>query len=190
MGLQLPGRGVEPITLWGNPVLREKAMPVTTFDKRIRKLVEQLFETMYAIETGVGLAANQIGRREAAFVFDCRDGLVGHVINPRIELIGDELQTGNEGCLSLPGPQVPTVRHERCRVIGQDVDGNDISYEGEVLRSRCFQHEVDHLNGLVYLDHAPEDVRRTVETAMKSSKWYGKKTLAPSSATYKNAQQG
>ncbi len=187
--LRLPGRGsCEPITLWGNPVLRTPATPVTVFDKSITLLVAQMFETMYAIETGVGLAANQIGRSESVFVFDCQDDVVGHVINPVIEIIGIDIQDGHEGCLSLPGHQAPTVRFERCRVRGQDERGNDISYEGEGLRSRAFQHEADHLNGGLYIDHLADDVRNTIEAEMRTAEWYGNNSLDPKSALYKRYQ--
>lgn len=180
--------GCEPITLWGNPVLRQTATPVTVFDKSVRRLVDQLFETMYAIDTGVGLAANQIGRTDRVFVFDCHDGVAGYVINPVIEPIGIEPQTGAEGCLSLPGFALDTARMIRCNVSGQDINGDPISYEGEGLRSRCFQHEVDHLNGRLYIDHHPESVREAVEDEMRAQPWFGKNAMNPKSAEYRTAQ--
>jgi len=186
--LRLPGRGCEPITLWDNPVLRQQTSPVTVFDASVQRLVDQLFETMYAIDVGVGLAANQIGRTDAVFVFDCRDGLVGHVVNPVVERIGLEIQDGEEGCLSLPGLGAPTVRFEACRVKGRNAKGEDIVYEGTGLRSRCFQHETDHLNGKLYIDYLNPEVREEIEDEMRASEWYGKLSLDPMSRLYRRAQ--
>lgn len=186
--LRLPGRGCEPITLWGNPVLRKQTTRVTVFDASVRKLVDQLFETMYAIDVGVGLAANQIGRTDAVFVFDCRDGLIGHVVNPVVERIGLEIQDGEEGCLSLPGFGAPTVRFDACRVKGQNVKGDDITYVGTGLRARCFQHETDHLNGKLYIDHLNPDVRAELEEAMRITEWFGHDALDPKSRLYRQAQ--
>ena len=189
--LRLPGRGCEPITLWGNPVLRTPASPVTVFDASILRLVDQLFETMYAIDIGVGLAANQIGRADAAvFVFDCHDGVVGHVVNPVVERIGLGIQDGEEGCLSLPGFGLPTVRFEQCRVRGQNAKGDDIVYEGTGLRARAFQHETDHLNGKLYIDHQNPQAKAEIEDEMKESDWYGNQSLDPKSKIYRRAQEG
>lgn len=187
-GLRLPGRKCEPITLWDNPVLRTVTTPVTSFDRDLGRLVDQLFETMYAIKTGVGLAATQIGRTQQVFVFDCQDGVVGHVVNPVIEPIGSQVQVGWEGCLSLPGMSAETSRLERCRVRGQDADGNDISYEGEGLRARCFQHETDHLNGMLYIDHQSDDAKAAIEARMRTRDWYGHLSLDPYTNLYKRSQ--
>ena len=188
-GLRLPGTGCAPITLFGNPVLRRKAPPVEVFDASIRRLVDELFETMYAIDTGVGLAANQIGRPERVFVFDCRDGLAGHVVNPVVHPVRpDELQKGDEGCLSLPGESQDTVRLAHCRVTGFDARGNEIGYDGSGLRARCFQHETDHLEGLLYIDHQSPRTRRRMERRMRSSAWYGRDALDPASELYRDAQ--
>lgn len=186
--LRLPGRGCEPITLWGNPVLRKQTTRVTVFDASVRKLVDQLFETMYAIDVGVGLAANQIGRTDAVFVFDCRDGLIGHVVNPVVERVGLEIQDGEEGCLSLPGFGAPTVRFDACRVKGQNARGEDIVYDGTGLRARCFQHETDHLNGKLYIDHLNAELRAELEEEMRAADWYGRDALDPKSRLYRQAQ--
>lgn len=186
--LRLPGRGCEPITLWGNPVLREKATAITVFDKSVKRLVDELFETMYAIDIGVGLAANQIGRTERVFVFDCRDDVVGYVINPEITIVGSELQNGTEGCLSLPGQELTTVRSERCTVVGQDVNGDPIKFDAEGLRSRCFQHEIDHLDGVLYIDHHHDATRATVEQQMRSEEWFGLDSIDPKSKLYRSIQ--
>lgn len=186
--LRLPGKRCAPITLWGNPVLREVAQPVKVFDKSLKKLVDQLFETMYAIESGVGLAANQIGRTHRVFVFDCRDGVVGYVINPSIEARSTEIQVGSEGCLSLPGFGLETSRAIACRVVGQDVRGDEISYEGTDLRARCFQHEVDHLDGRLYIDHHDERTRFAIASDMRKQPWFGTNQIDPSENLYRRAQ--
>jgi len=188
--LSLPGRTPKVITLWGNPILRQAATPITVFDKSTEALIDLLFETMYSIDVGVGLAANQIGRSESAFVFDCRDGLVGHVINPVIERIGTDFQSGSEGCLSLPGYDLDTVRFEKCRVRGHDKSGNEIVYEGEGLRSRCFQHEADHLAGKLYIDHQSPEVKADIEADMSDSEWHGNDSLDPESKLYVRCQAG
>lgn len=183
-----PTGSCRPVTLWGNPVLRKRCTPVTVFDAEIQRLVDELFETMYAIPTGVGLAANQIGRTERVFVVDCRDDLVAAVVNPVVTTIGPDLQEGGEGCLSLPGMGLTTVRAERCRVTGQDPKGNEISYEGEGLRARAFQHETDHLNGKLYIDLHPTKLRRRVEDEMRAAEWFGRDALDPLSEEYRRAQ--
>ncbi len=186
MPFRLPGR-CPPITLYGNPVLRTRAAPVTTFGRDLASLVDDLFATMDAIETGVGLAANQIGRLERVFVFDCGDDETGYVVNPVVERIGDDVQDGSEGCLSVPGISVPTVRAARARVHGQDVNGDAVAYEGEGLAARCFQHEVDHLDGMLYVDRH-RDLLPAVDLHLRDSDWYGTAAIDPRSPKYTRAQ--
>ncbi|HSP01947.1 MAG TPA: peptide deformylase [Acidimicrobiales bacterium] len=186
MPFRLPGR-CPPITLYGNPVLRTHAQPVTAFDRDLASLVDDLFDTMYAIETGVGLAANQIGRLERVFVFDCGEDETGYVVNPIVEVIGDGAQTGAEGCLSVPGVSVPTTRGARARVQGLDVRGEPVTYEGEGLVARCFQHEVDHLDGMLYVDRHP-DLLPAIDRHLQDSDWFGTAALDPRSAQYRRAQ--
>jgi peptide deformylase len=178
----------QPVTLYPNPVLRQRATPVTEFGEDIEDLVAELFDTMYSIGSGVGLAANQIGRSESVFVFDCRDGLAGHVVNPVVQIDGDTLQDDWEGCLSLPGYDLSTVRYEHCRVSGQNFKGDHVGYVGERFRSRCFQHETDHLNGKLYIDYHPMRARKKLEAHMRKSPWYGKPALDPRTEMYRRAQ--
>jgi peptide deformylase len=185
---EVPCASCQEIVLYGNPVLRAEAKRVTVFDETIEKLVSELFDTMYSIDIGVGLAANQIGRSESVFVFDCHDDLARAVVNPVVEPIGRELQNGWEGCLSLPGFDLQTTRYERCRVHGQDPSGNDVSYEGEGLRSRCFQHESDHLHGGHYIDRHPVKTRKKIDAQMRATDWYGNMSLDPRSEMYRRAQ--
>lgn len=177
-----------PITLYGNPVLRTPAVPVTDVGEPLVRLVDDLFATMRAIETGVGLAANQIGRSEAVFVFDCGGDDVGHVVNPELEVLGEEEQDGPEGCLSLPGVTLWTGRAERARVRGIDAAGDPVLLEGEGLVARCFQHEVQHLQGRLYVDLHPLAVRNDVDATLRSAEWFGLPSVDPRSELYRRAQ--
>ena len=144
----------------GDPVLRETANPVETFDDALARLADDLFETMYDAP-GVGLAANQVGLRMACFVYDDHDGHTGFVANPQLELLDGE-QTESEGCLSIPGPYADTTRAMRVRLRGVDLDGRPLELEGEGLLARIFQHETDHLSGRLYIDRLDDEGRRDV----------------------------
>jgi peptide deformylase len=144
----------------GDPVLRQRTRSVEVFDDALRRLVDDLYETMYDAP-GVGLAANQVGLQLACFVFDDHDGHRGFVANP--ELVDpDGEQTDSEGCLSIPGPYAETPRAQRIRLRGRGVDGGAIELEGEGLLARIFQHETDHLNGKLYIDRLDDAGRRDV----------------------------
>ena len=144
----------------GDPVLRGTATPVEAFDDALRRLAADMLETMYAAP-GVGLAANQVGLRMACFVYDDREGHAGFVANPRIsDPEGEEIL--EEGCLSIPGPYHPTVRAARVRLRGVDLDGAPLDLHAEGLLARIFQHETDHLNGMLYIDRLDDAGRRDV----------------------------
>jgi len=144
----------------GDPVLREKAIPVKAFDDALRRLADDMVETMVAAP-GVGLAANQVGLRTACFVYDDREGHAGFVANPSLtDPEGQE--TLEEGCLSIPGPYHPTVRAARVRLRGLDLEGRPIDLVAEGLLARIFQHETDHLNGMLYIDRLDDAGRRDV----------------------------
>lgn len=149
-----------PIRTLGDPVLREKTRPVESFDAALRRLAEDLLETMYEAP-GVGLAANQVGLSIACFVYDDREGGAGFVANPVVsDLEGeDDLE---EGCLSIPGPYHPTVRASSVRLRGRDLEGRPIDLEAEGLLARIFQHETDHLSGMLYIDRLTDEGRRDV----------------------------
>lgn len=149
-----------PIRTLGDPVLREQTRPVETFDAALRRLAEDMLETMYEAP-GVGLAANQVGLSIACFVYDDREGGAGFVANPIVsDLVGEDLL--EEGCLSIPGPYHPTIRASRVRLRGRDLDGRPIDREAEGLLARIFQHETDHLNGMLYIDRLTDEGRRDV----------------------------
>ena len=169
--MRLPGRydGVaRPIVTYGSdPVLHRACAPVTEFDQGLRRLVLDMFASMEAAD-GVGLAANQIGVDARVFVIDCPDAdgedVVGYVINPRLSLpgpVGDEPaeEVTEEGCLSVPGPYADLARAFRARVDGVDLRGEPVTIETTGMAARCLQHEVDHLDGTVYVDRLPEEQR-------------------------------
>ena len=144
----------------GDPVLRQRTRPVEVFDDALRRLADDLFETMYDAP-GVGLAANQVGLQISCFVYDDREGHKGFIANPVLSDLDGE-QTDSEGCLSIPGPYADTVRAQRVRLRGLGPDGEPLALEGEALLARIFQHETDHLNGKLYIDRLDEDGRRDV----------------------------
>ncbi len=147
------------IRVIGDPVLRTPCDPITEIDDRVRSLVEDLLESVEQ-EGRAGLAANQIGVNLRAFSWNIDDE-VGYVLNPRIvELSEDEYQDGEEGCLSVPGLWYPTKRAWYARVIGEDLDRKEIVIEGTELMARALQHEVDHLDGMLYIDRLERSVRK------------------------------
>ena len=169
--MRLPGRydGVaRPIVTYGSdPVLHRPCTPVTEFDRPLRHLLLDMFASMEAAD-GVGLAANQIGVDARIFVIDCPDAagedVVGYVVNPTLtilEPVGDEPadETTEEGCLSVPGPYAELPRAFRARVDGVDVKGDPMSIEATGMAARCLQHEMDHLDGTVYVDRLTEEHR-------------------------------
>lgn len=146
-----------PIRTVGDPVLRTPTRPVDKIDDKLRALIEDMFETMYEAP-GVGLAGNQVGVELSLAVIDCA-GVKAVLINPRITYLSEEIQTDDEGCLSVPGYHFPTPRAATATVTGLDEHGEEIELTGTGLLARCFQHEVDHLNGRLYLDRLPGKAR-------------------------------
>ncbi|HJP66987.1 MAG TPA: peptide deformylase [Actinomycetota bacterium] len=144
----------------GDPVLKTPGADVESFDHALERLVHDMFETMYEAP-GVGLAAPQVGLSLRLFVFDDGDGERGAVANPVITKLEGE-QVEDEGCLSIPGIYHETPRAMLVRVEGRDVHGEPVAMEGEELLARIFQHETDHLNGLLYIDRLAEEERRQV----------------------------
>jgi peptide deformylase len=151
---------VMAIRTLGDPVLRERAASVDRFDDALWTLAEDMIETMHAAP-GVGLAANQVGLRLACFVYDDREGHEGFVANPELSEHEDD-EAIDEGCLSIPGPYHPTSRALRVRLRGLDLEGRPIDIGAEGLLARIFQHETDHLNGLLFIDRLGEEGRRDV----------------------------
>jgi peptide deformylase len=149
----------------GDPALREPAKPVTEFDAALRTLSEDMIETMHDAP-GVGLAGPQVGVSLQVFVFDDGESGPTFVANPELsDGMGELLE--DEGCLSIPGPYHPTPRFARIRCHGHDLEGRPLDLVGEGLLARIFQHETDHLNGMLYIDRLDEEGRRDVMAQLR-----------------------
>lgn len=144
------------IRIIGDPVLKQKAAAVDEIDGKLVRLVDEMIETMYDAP-GVGLAAPQIGIQKQLFVWDIGDGTGAHaIVNP--EIVESEGEwTFQEGCLSVPGLVWEITRPNRVHVVGLDLDGNEVSYEASELEGRMFQHELDHLNGVLLVERLDDD---------------------------------
>lgn len=144
---------IRPIVKYPDPILQQKTEPVTEFDKELETLVEDMFESMYDAH-GIGLAAPQIGVKKRITVIDLsnkatpEDKLV--LINPEITY-REGKQFSEEGCLSLPEIREKVSRAAKVKIRAQDVTGKWFEMEGEELLARCFQHEIDHLDGILFL---------------------------------------
>ena len=157
---------IRPIRIIGDPVLRTVCDPITEITPNVKALVEDLLEGV-DMEGRAGLAANQIGVSLRAFSWNI-DGEIGYVLNPRIVALSeDEYQDGDEGCLSVPGLWYPTKRAWYAKVEGIDLDGNPVVVEGTELMARCLQHEVDHLDGHLYIDRLERSVRKKAMRALR-----------------------
>ncbi len=148
---------VREILAEGHPALRKVAKRVVLKEIReplFQQLIDDMFATMYAAP-GVGLAAPQVNVSKRLFVMDVHDDehQPAVVINPKLEKLGEEIEL-KEGCLSVPGIVGDIVRHTRVVVTGLDRQGQKIRIEGEGLSAQCMQHEVDHLDGILYVDRA------------------------------------
>ena len=167
---------VQPIRLFGDPVLRTPAVPVTDFDKELRRLVSDLTDTMREAP-GAGLAAPQIGVGLRVFTWDV-DGELGHLVNPSLDL-SEEEQLGPEGCLSLPGLSLDCRRAMRVVAKGFDMYGEPVTVEGHELLARALQHETDHLDGVLFLDRLDRETRKVAMKAIRESDWFGQPAAAP-----------
>ena len=165
------------ILIWPDPRLKQKAKPVAAVDAAIRKLCDDMAETMYAAP-GVGLAAVQVGVPKRLFVMDCS---VGKDPAQRIVMINPEViaqegkQDGDEGCLSFPGIFFGVERNLRAIVRAHDVNGKEFELDGTELTARCMLHETDHCDGIVFLNHMSplkrELVKRKIKKLQKAVEW-------------------
>jgi peptide deformylase len=158
------------IRLFGDPVLRSACDPIRVGDPRAAQLVEDLLETVQ-LPGRAGLAANQIGVGLRAFSYNI-DGEVGYVINPVLAEVRGEVELVDEGCLSVPGFYFPRQRHPWARVTGVDLDGNAIEVEGEGLMAQALQHEVDHLDGHLYIEELEPATKKEAMRLIRTAPWY------------------
>lgn len=159
-----------PIRLFGDPVLKTVSTPVEQIDDRVRALVDDLVDSV-RLPGRAGVAAPQIGVNLRVFSYNV-DGEVGYVINPEIVEVSGEPELIDEGCLSVPGLWHKTPRRPFAKVAGIDLDGNEIEISGTGLMAQALQHEVDHLDGLLYLDRLEKDERRVAMRAVRESDWF------------------
>jgi peptide deformylase len=151
----------------GDPVLRQRAKEVTDVDGKLVRLAEDMVETMYAAP-GVGLAAPQVGVQKRLFVYDVGDG-PHTIVNPEIRESDGEWAF-EEGCLSIPGLAFELVRPKVVHLVGFDLDGNEISIEADELLARAFQHELDHLDGVLYIERLDPDQRKAALKIIREQK--------------------
>jgi peptide deformylase len=161
---------IKEIRHFGDPVLVTPASEVIDFDTELRKLVKDLTETMLDAP-GAGLAAPQIGVPLRVFVWDV-DEAIGHLINPTLDL-SEEMQEGDEGCLSFPELVYPTPRAFRAVAKGFNMHGDPVTIEGTELLARALQHETDHLNGILFIDRLSEENRKIAMKEIRESDWFG-----------------
>ena len=169
---------VYPIVKYGDPVLEKKAATITHFDEELRKLVDDMFESMYAAH-GVGLAAPQIGISKRIAVIDIT---FKEDPNAKIVLVNPEIvhtegrQTSAEGCLSIPEFREKVTRPMKVTVRAQDLEGRTIEVTGEELLARALVHETDHLNGKLYISHVSalkrDLIKRKIRKLMKAGEWH------------------
>lgn len=165
------------IVKFGDPVLEKPAAPVTVFDDDLKKLVEDMFESMYAAH-GVGLAAPQIGISKRLAVIDVtfKEDPNAKLVLANPEIIHTEgRQSQNEGCLSIPEFREPVTRARKVTVRAQDINGAFYEKTGEDLLARAFLHETDHLNGRLYISHLSalkrDLMKRKIRKLMKAGQW-------------------
>jgi peptide deformylase len=151
--------------VFGDPVLRQRAAEVQDIDGRIVRLSQEMIETMYDAP-GVGLAAPQVGIERRIFVYDVGEGPVT-VVNPRIVESRGEWEY-EEGCLSVPDLHWPIVRPKEVHLVGLDLEGNELSIEGDELLGRVLQHEVDHLDGILLLERLDKDQRKQAMRVLRA----------------------
>jgi peptide deformylase len=160
------------VVKWGDPVLKSRASPVSTFGPELRNEIERMIAIMRD-GMGVGLAATQLGVLRRLLVFQAGpDGEPTAVVNPEIEWLSEEAAIAEEGCLSLPRVSMDVERPLYARVGGRDAEGGEIVIEASGLEARVLQHEIDHLDGVLILDRAPRDQRKGALRALREGDSY------------------
>jgi peptide deformylase len=161
---------VREIRLFGDPVLKSVCDPVKTIDAGIEALVQDLLDTT-ALPGRAGVAANQIGVGLRVFSYSV-EGKTGYVINPELIAVDGESELVDEGCLSVPGLWHKTSRYERATVRGLQLDNSIVEISANGVLAQAFQHECDHLDGLLYLDRLEQAERKLAMQAIRSSEWF------------------
>ncbi len=155
------------IRLIGDPVLRQRATDVADIDGKLARLAEDMLATMYDAP-GLGLAAPQVGVEKRVFVYDIGEG-PQVVINPEVrESRGEWVY--EEGCLSIPGLAFELLRPKEVHLVGYDLDGNELSVEADELLARCFLHELDHLDGVLFIERLDDDDRKAAMKIIREQK--------------------
>lgn len=165
------------IRIFGDPVLRKRADEIDDVDDRLVRLVEDMVQTMYDAP-GVGLAAPQIGVEKRLFVYDIGDGPEA-IINPIISESDGEW-VFEEGCLSVPGLSWEIVRPKQVHLTGYDLDGNEVSFEADEYLARVFQHELDHLDGVLLIERLDDDTRKDAMRTLRERALAADEAAAPS----------
>jgi peptide deformylase len=161
---------VREIRLFGDPILRSVTDPIKRFDEATRSLVHDLVDTVL-LPGRAGVAANQIGVGLRAFSFNI-NGRTGYILNPEVVEVRGEPEFIDEGCLSVPGFAFPRERFPWARVAGVDWDGQPIEIEGDGLMAQAIQHEVDHLDGKLYIEGLDPDTKRNAMRDIRSAEWF------------------
>lgn len=163
---------VRPIRLFGDPVLRSPADPVGRIDDSVRRLVDDLLDTV-RVPGRAGVAAPQIGVGLRAFSYNV-DGVVGYILNPELVEVRGEAEPVEEGCLSVPGFGFPRRRHPWARVVGTDLDGRTVELSGDGLMAQALQHECDHLEGRLYIEGLDPEIKRDAMRAVRQADWFAR----------------
>lgn len=175
---------IQEIRFFGDPVLLTPASPVVDFDKELRNLVEDLTQTMLDAP-GAGLAAPQIGVPLRVFTWHV-DDVLGHLINPVLTL-GEEIQDGEEGCLSFPDLRYETKRALHTVAKGFNMFGEPVVVEGSDFLARALQHETDHLDGILFIDRLTPENRKLAMKEIRESEWFNLETEKGNTPTIKTS---
>ena len=171
-----------------DPRLRKIAQPVKNFDKDLKNIIDRMFFTMYE-EKGIGLAATQVNIHKRIIVIDVSEKKNEklYLINPEIISLSDDKDSMEEGCLSVPGFYESVERPKNIKILTYDYDGKEIELQADGLLSTCIQHEIDHLNGKLFVDHISSLKRSRIETKIKKLKKDGLIASRKETPNYKSA---
>jgi peptide deformylase len=168
---------IRPVRLFGDPILRTAADPVTDFDKQLRALVKDLTQTLDDAQ-GAGLAAPQIGVGLRVFAYAVH-GERGYLVNPVLDFPDQEDQEGEEGCLSFPGIYYDVKRRLNTVASGFTDRGDPVQVVGTEVLARCLQHETDHLDGVLFIDRMDQPTRKQAMKAIREANWDGTVKFTP-----------